>query len=295
MPKVSVIIPCYNQGQYVDEAVDSVLGQTFQDFEIIIVNDGSTDEYTNEKLKNYNKPKTRIIHTTNQGLAAARNNGIKASCGEYILPLDADDRIGIEYLEKTVEILDSNNNIGIVYCEAEYFGEKTGKWHIPDFSIEKILSENLIFCSAFFRRNDYDKTIGYNSNMLYGWEDWDFWLTLIEHGIDVHKINITCFFYRIKQNSMTKNIDVRIRNFLYGKIYENHNKLYQKHFPNPIVLLHEKTKYENEVIRLNAKLDALYKKNHSDLLLLESFSQSIDYKIGHALLKPFRYIKRSLK
>jgi glycosyltransferase involved in cell wall biosynthesis len=100
MSKVSVIMPCYNQGQYIDEAVDSVLTQTYQNYEIIIVNDGSTDEFTNEKLKNYNKPKTQVIHTANQGLSAARNNGIHASNGEFILPLDADDKIANTYLER---------------------------------------------------------------------------------------------------------------------------------------------------------------------------------------------------
>jgi len=84
MPKVSVIIPCYNQGQYLDEAVDSVLNQTFEDFEIIIVNDGSTDDFTNNLLVNYHKPKTKVISTQNQGLPSARNNGIKIASGEYI-------------------------------------------------------------------------------------------------------------------------------------------------------------------------------------------------------------------
>ena len=92
MMKVSVIIPCYNQGQYIEEAVKSVLAQTYQNFEIIIVNDGSTDEFTNKLLSDYDKQKTKVLHTDNQGLASARNNGIKVAKGKYILPLDADER-----------------------------------------------------------------------------------------------------------------------------------------------------------------------------------------------------------
>ncbi len=98
LPKVSVIIPCYNQGAYVKESVDSVLAQTFQDFEILIVDDGSTDAETVGILKDNAWPKTRVIRTENQGLAAARNNGIQEARGVYILPLDADDRIGPDYL-----------------------------------------------------------------------------------------------------------------------------------------------------------------------------------------------------
>lgn len=81
MPKVSVIIPCYNQGTFIDEAVDSVLAQTFSDFEIIIVNDGSTDAATNALLKNYSRPKTTVVTTLNQGVCAARNTAIQMSGG----------------------------------------------------------------------------------------------------------------------------------------------------------------------------------------------------------------------
>ncbi len=84
-PRVSIIIPCYNYGEFIDEAVDSVLNQSFSNFEIIIVNDGSTDDYTNNLLADYQRPKTRIFQTKNQGVSAARNFGIERSAGDYIL------------------------------------------------------------------------------------------------------------------------------------------------------------------------------------------------------------------
>ena len=110
-PIVSIIIPCYNHGKYIDEAVDSVLKQTFQTFEIIIINDGSNDEFTNKKLENYSRPNTQVITTANQGLSLARNTGIKMAQGKYILPLDADDKIHPEYLSKAINIIDSSENI----------------------------------------------------------------------------------------------------------------------------------------------------------------------------------------
>ena len=122
MPKVSVVIPCFNHGRYLEEAVSSVLEQTFGDYEIIVVNDGSTDPFTVDLLKNYHPQKTRTLHTENQGLPTARNTGIAAATGDYILPLDADDKIGSEYLEQAVRVMDEQPNIGIVYCEAAYFG-----------------------------------------------------------------------------------------------------------------------------------------------------------------------------
>ena len=199
MPKVSVIIPCYNQGAYLEEAVESVLAQTFQDFEILVVDDGSTDAETVKMLKDSAWPKTRVIRTENQGLSAARNTGIREAQGVYILPLDADDKIGKGYLEDAVRILDRHSEIGIVYCEASYFGVKGGRWDLPEYSLDKILNHNVIFCTALFRKADWEAVGGYNVNMVYGWEDWDFWLSLIHRGRKVYRIPKIYFYYRLRE------------------------------------------------------------------------------------------------
>ncbi|MBW1698264.1 MAG: glycosyltransferase [Deltaproteobacteria bacterium] len=227
MAKVSVVIPCYNQGRFLDEAVDSVLAQTFDDFEIIVVNDGSTDPDTIELLSQYDRPKTRVIHTPNRGLASARNTGIQEAKGEYILPLDADDRIGREYLEKAVRILDSDPAVGIVYCMAEFFGQKTGPWDLPDFSLERMLVDNLIFCSGFFRKSDWERVGGYDPNMMYGWEDWDFWLSIIELNRKVIRIPEILFFYRSMENSMIDRMGEEKQVLMRLRIYQKHKRLYR--------------------------------------------------------------------
>lgn len=228
MPKVSVIIPCYNQGAYVKEAVDSVLAQTFQDFEILIVDDGSTDAETVGLLKDNAWPKTRVIRTGNQGLAAARNNGIQEARGVYILPLDADDRIGPDYLAEAVGILDRHPEIGIVYCEAAYFGARSDHWHLPDYTPDNMLFQNLIFCSALFRRTDWEKAGGYNINMVYGWEDWDFWLSLIHLGVKVYRIPKVHFFYRLRDASMIQAMDEGKQFFMRLHALLNHRDLYRR-------------------------------------------------------------------
>jgi glycosyltransferase involved in cell wall biosynthesis len=217
-------MPCYNQGQYIDEAVDSVLGQTFQDFEIIVVNDGSTDEDTNRRLDSFDKPRCRVLQTTNQGLAAARNNGIRETSGEYILTLDADDRIGATYLEKAVRVLDGDPNVGIVYCEAEFFGEESGKWQIPPYRFPDVLLQNVIFCSAFFRRSDWEKTRGYQP--MFGWEDYDFWLSLIEMGREVIRMPEVLFYYRRLSGSMIKTMTREQQLIAHTRIFNNHTELY---------------------------------------------------------------------
>lgn len=235
--RVSVVIPCFNQGMFVDEAVDSVLGQTFQDFEIIIVNDGSTDKETNLLLANYQRPKTRVVHTSNRGVASARNCGIAESEGEYILPLDADDRIGPCYLERAVKILDEDQRIGIVYCHAEFFGDRHGRWFLPDYSLKEMLLYNVIFCSAVFRKSDWEKVGGYKFNMDIGLEDWDFWLSLIEAGAKVYKIPEVLFYYRIKNVSRTKSIDFDKQVDMHMQIVMNHKDLYAQNI-RPLLSLY---------------------------------------------------------
>ncbi|MDD1443350.1 glycosyltransferase family 2 protein [Dolichospermum sp. ST_sed3] len=280
MSKVSVIIPCYNMGQFLDEAVDSVLNQTFQNLEIIIINDGSTDEITIDKLENYIKPKTKVIHTPNQGVSLARNIGIQEAIGEYILPLDADDKIHPEYIYEAINILDNFKEIGIVYCDAAFFYEKNEIWEIPEFSLEKILADNLINCCAFFRKEDFLRTSGYNSNMKYGLEDWDFWLSLLELDLKVYKIPKILFYYRIKNSS--RNIDLTNDEdnltFSHQQIYYNHKNLYNKYIESPIHLIRELNISKNEL---------QYWKNKFEVI-----ENSYSYRIGNRLVRPFSKLKK---
>lgn len=225
-PKVSIVIPCYNQGAYVDEAVESALAQTFRDFEIIIVNDGSTDPETNDILKSRQWPQTRVLHTTNQGLSMARNNGIREAVGDYILPLDADDRIGPRYLEQAAAVLDREPSTGIVYCLADCFGAQQGRWAIPPFSLRGMLFTNLIFCSALFRRDDWVRVGGYNANMKSGWEDWDFWLSLLDLGREVRQLPEVHFYYRVKEISMVKAMDHQKQVDMHLQLMHNHSHLF---------------------------------------------------------------------
>jgi glycosyltransferase involved in cell wall biosynthesis len=228
MPRVSVIIPCFNHGAFIDEAVDSVLRQTYRDIEIIIVDDGSDDGETREKLQTYERPSVRVIFTSNRGASAARNTAIAHANGEYILPLDADDLIGETYIEEAVRVMDSDGDIGIVYCEAEFFGEKTGAWDSPEYSFDSILLQNMIFCSALMRKNDLEQVGGYNINMTSGYEDWDLLLSLIGLGRKVYRIPETLFFYRIREGSRTAKMTNSNRVAMHLKMMENHKELYSQ-------------------------------------------------------------------
>ena len=228
MPRVSVVIPCYNQGAFIDETINSVLAQTWQDFEIIVVNDGSTDPFTANHLQQLNFPKTRVLHTDNQGLASARNNGIRKAQGEYILPLDADDRIGPTYLEQAMHLLDKDPELGIVYCQARLFGDVATDWLLPEFSLQRILLDNIIFCTAFFRRSDWEAVGGFDPAMVYGWEDYDFWLSLLEMNREVFQIKEILFYYRVAADSMVRARPRQHKVESFSRIFRKHQDLYTR-------------------------------------------------------------------
>lgn len=228
MPKVSVVIPCYNQGIFLREALDSVLAQTHSDYEIIVVDDGSTDAETLSILDGTDNPAVKILRTSNGGLAMARNRGIAASIGDIILPLDADDLIAPTYLEKGVSVFVSNPDVGVVYSSADKFGAVNELWQLPEFSPALLLKENMVFCSAMFRRELWARGGGYNINMKYGWEDWDFWLSLCELGISFVRIPEVLFYYRVREDSMTVSMGYIKKLRMMMRLIFNHPRLYAR-------------------------------------------------------------------
>jgi len=198
---VSIIIPAFNAGKFLEETVVSAMSSNYPFFEVIIVNDGSTDD-TNLVIEKIKKqyPQIRTYEQENSGVAVARNLAIKNAIGKYILPLDADDLITPDYIEKAVEILDADEHVKVVYCMAEFFGDKTGLFKLPAFKRKLLARKNLIFVSGLYRKSDYEKTDGYRSEIK-GPEDWDFWISLLKNGGEVVRIPKVCFYYRVHENS----------------------------------------------------------------------------------------------
>lgn len=226
--KVSIIIPCYNQGKYVSDAINSALKQTYKNTEIVCINDGSTDN-SRKIIKSFADKYNNILfidEPQNKGVISARNTAILASNGEYILPLDADDTIEPSYVEKAVKILDTEPNIGIVYCKVKLFGSINKNADLMNFDKSNFLYQNCIHNTAMYRKKDFIEVGMYNDNMKYGAEDYDLWLSLIEHGFDVYLIDEILFNYRqYKDVSRTKTSKQNIDN-VYKSLITNHKKLY---------------------------------------------------------------------
>jgi len=233
MPKVSVIIPCFNHGHYLLETINSIIQHPDKElYEIIIVNDGSTDEATIKILKEQEINGYNIIHQKNQGSSAARNTGIKAAKAEYILPVDSDNRIRHNYMDKAIEILDKNHEIAVVYGNSCFFGEEEKENKVPDFCIRKLIAYNYIDTCAVFRKKVWKDVGGFDSEMpLMGYEDWEFWLAVASKKWGFYHINEVLFEYRVSSTSQVCNAKNN-RDVLLRYTYEKHAEMINREFHN---------------------------------------------------------------
>ena len=204
-PTVSIIIPCYQQAHFLREAVGSVIAQTFIDWEIIIVNDGSPDDTATVVRQIIADQPDRRIHLheqANQGLAMARNNGIRAARGRFILPLDADDLLAPEFLARTVPILETTPSVAIVYTDYVRFGANNGLELVGEWTVDHLRENNQLAYCSLYRREVWEAVGGYNPNMTWGYEDWDFWLGAAERGLLAWRVHEPLLHYRVKSGSM---------------------------------------------------------------------------------------------
>ena len=204
-PLVSVIIPCYNLSEFLPEAVESVVKQTFTDWECIIVDDGSTDNTRKVALslqKRYPGRRIWYFEKQNEGVAIARNFGISKARGKYILPLDADDMIEPTFLEKAVKILETEQDISIVYCDVVHFGAESRIYPSCNWNALLEVNMNYLVSSSLYRKIVWDKVGGYKSNI--GYEDWEFWVNAIEKGFKGKRIPEVLYLYRVRNVSRFK-------------------------------------------------------------------------------------------
>ena len=206
IPKVSIVITCYNLGAYLKEALESIkLYSIPNDYEIILVNDGSTDSDTIQIVDAIESEYQDIIviNQPNTGLGKARNNGIRLAKGKYIIPLDADNKVRPEFIKHTIHILDSEENIAVVYGDAQLFGNKSDLWKGKPFDINEMILNNYIDACAGYRKSVWEDLSGYDEKMpVMGFEDWDLWLRMGVRGYQFKYVDNIFFDYRVRENSM---------------------------------------------------------------------------------------------
>lgn len=235
---ITVIIPCYNAGSYLTEAVGSVLDNTFQDVKIIVVDDGSTDQKTLAMLRSLErKEKVEVIHHPHHGVAAARNLGARHTQSKYLAVVDADDLISHDYLEKCLHTLHQNEKrdprVGFVYTDFILFGSLIGFWRVPQFNLYELLYYHFLPAPALMKKEVWEQAGGYDE-ALPNLEDLDFWLSVLERGWVGKKAEGGLYFYRqhSKQTRARHRLHRSPREFyrLLGTIRRRHSRLYQKAF-----------------------------------------------------------------
>ncbi|MBI34601.1 MAG: hypothetical protein CMP67_04470 [Flavobacteriales bacterium] len=272
---VSIIITNYNKSEYLREAIDSALRNLNEESEVIIIDDGSTDE-SKEIMKSYsNHPGVRLIFKENEGVIKTRNRAVEESQGKYIIQLDGDDIMEDGFVSKALSKIQESDNIGIVYGQTSFCGSKSGKWDLGTFNLQKQLYTNQIVITALFKKDDFIKVNGYDEKFKDGYEDWDFWLSLIKLGREVKQIDEPALKYRILDNSRNHSISSENQKELNRKIYKKHQSLYLAHFEDPINLF-----WDNLFLR-------------DKISEIEFYKKSPEFRIGKILLFLPKLVKRA--
>ncbi len=196
--RVSVVIPCFNYGRYLAEATESVLAQSLRDVEVIVVDDGSTDDsrtVAQALIDAHPEAAIRLIAQPNCGSPGqTRNVGIDAARGRYIVCLDADDRLHPEYLARCASALDAHADAAIAYGDLQMFGDDDTLHVPPEWDTRVELDCNFLDVVSMFRRSVWAEVGGYDTGI--GYEDWDFWIAVIEHGFTGVKAPGALWYYR---------------------------------------------------------------------------------------------------
>lgn len=276
---VSIIVPCYNQSHFLNESLQSVLDQTYVDWECIIVNDGSLDN-TESIAQQWCEKDNRFsyLYKENGGLSSARNAGITKSDGEYILPLDADDYIQKDYLSKLVPKLYQDESLAIVSCYSEFFKKSLNniifELKPEGTTYHYLLYVNQLIATSLFRKICWEEVGGYDETMKKGFEDWEFWIAITKRGWKYKVIEEFLFYYRKSKKSML--VDTLNNHAESNKeyIYKKHREIYIKDFDNCITVLFYGLK--------------TYRSSE------QKIKNSLEYKIAKVICKPYRIVEKVL-
>ena len=269
---LSVVIPCYNDAEFIQQSVKSALNQTYQNKEVIVVDDGSNLE-TKQVLKSLESRITKLITQENKGQSSARNVGIKNAKGKYILVLDSDDFFERSFCEKAVNIMSASKNTKLVSCYINIIEEDKFKiiYKPSGGNLKNMLLNNAAFGSLMFRKEDWISIAGYDEAMRNGFEDWEFYIRLLKNGGNAHIMKEPLFNYRRRLNSTTTKANA-IKFDLLKFIYLKHMDLYNDNYE--LFVTHLLNRIERE------EKEKIKKEN------------SLEYQLGLFILRPFRFIKQ---
>ncbi len=205
---ISFIVPAYNQAEYLEDCLESIYNQTVPVYEIIVVNDGSTDNsqeiaerYMFKQFPGIESP-VKVINQVNKGLSSARNTGIMAATGQFIWPIDADDILKEDALEKMTQIITQSPNVDVFAPSFTQFGKVEGDVIIGQFGIEDLKVANRLGYFSVIKRSTLIEMGGYSPRMKWGYEDYHLWFDILNRGKNIMVIQDPMVMYRVKEQSM---------------------------------------------------------------------------------------------
>ncbi len=239
--KFTVVITSYNKGRWLKQAINSVLGQTLHDVQLIVVDDRSDDPETIKVLNQISKDVHVIRLDKNRGVSAARNEGIRNADSEYICCLDGDDYLEPTYLEKARNVFENDKDVGIVASFYNVFGDITGKrsHSMGDTSLVRILTWFYIISPSCFRREASVKVGMYDEN-LRDHEDWEHWINIAKDGWKIKVIPQYLVNIRVHGHSLHLS-NIGKADIYYAYIINKHRKLYEEHLVEVVTAKHRRT------------------------------------------------------
>lgn len=264
LPLVSVITPAYNAEPYIAETLDSVLASTYSNIEVIVVDDGSSDgtvRIANEYAARDSR--VRVYEQKHGGVCNARNFAIEQSKGELILPVDSDDLITPDFIADAVDVILSDDDVKVVCPQAEYIGERSGKWNLPAFDINLLARKNILCATALYRKSDWEKTGGYNRE-LSAREDWDFWISMLKNGGKVKTLPKVSFYYRIKSGSK-RVTDRKLKAKVVDELNKRHPEFLERELGGKLRYMRSHSKMINRIYRLFHKRSVYVNPRYSQI------------------------------
>ena len=248
-PLVSIIVPAYNASRFIAETLDSIRACGYDPLEVIVVDDGSTDD-TRQLVQTYVEKDGRItlLSQENKGVSYARNHAIREARGKYILPVDADDLLLPGFLQWAVDCLERRPEVKVAVPRAEFFGARQGLWHYLNFSRGLLARKNMIPPTGLYRRTDWENSDGYCEEVQVR-EDWDFWISLLKNGGEVAISPQVGWKYRVS-NSSKRIADRRLKRQVVESINRRHFEFEYQQLGGPLHLHRSWSKVLNRIYRL---------------------------------------------
>ena len=264
-PLVSFIIPYYNSGSTIQETIDSIFNQSYSNFDIWLINDGSTDLLSIDKLKEFEgNEKIHLLNQENAGPSVARNLAINLSNAPYIVPLDADDKIAVNTINDCLNLMNNETDFGVTYGNLQFFGNENDIKTQDLFSIEQQLLWNQIAVCCVIRKDVFEEVGLYDEHLSkLGLEDWEFWIRVGLSNWKFKKIEAVHFYVRVVSTSRTFEVANKNLNLIKDYVYKKHS--------NSLLNEYEKKYYAYKMLK-----------------------ETPDLKIGNFLMAPYRFIKKKL-